>query len=566
MPNYQAIIMTVAAVFVLFVIAITAAGMIRRRVRQQTEMRKMTGHPEQNAVATPRGERLMDSFAPRRGSLGWVGNERSAGSDVGQDAFEMQQAAVVGRQKTILVADDDPVVLAMLTQRLQRMGFQVIRSPDSAHALFGAVKMLPDLIILDINMPSGNGLAVCEMMACDQRCAHIPVILHTEFTDKAVMRRCERLGAHYVQKSARSWTEIKLLVESLIGEQGTVSSQAGDVERRSAAASSSSRRTSAAAADSTAAAAAPAQSAPAVGQRLVLCIEYPKGRLEAIEQQLAAVGIQASRSADLQEGFWMCFTEQPSAIVVQVANDKKGLLDLLSRLAEHPVTRKIPVLVVNENEAISADDLPAASKVKILAYPVEWEDLLYELKAYCPVFHQNELISSGSEGQAAPVTEHGESHPSASESRPTAGDATERHLVVLCIDDDPVVAKSIAHRLQPYQIKLRWANSGTQGYIMASTEKPDLILLDLKMPGGDGTYTLVKIKENPHTKGVPVVVLTVEKHPGMRRQMFSIGADAYLTKPIDWPELFTAMSKCIHLPRQLLQDYQLEEQMTLAEL
>ena len=61
---------------------------------------------------------------------------------------------------------------------------QVLRSPDSAHALMGAMKTRPDLVILDVNMPGGNGLAVCEMLASDPHYAGIPVIIHTSSADR----------------------------------------------------------------------------------------------------------------------------------------------------------------------------------------------------------------------------------------------------------------------------------------------------------------------------------------------------------------------------------------------
>jgi CheY-like chemotaxis protein len=455
-----------------------------------------------------------------------------------------------------------------------------MRSPDSSHALFGAMKMLPDLIILDINMPSGNGLAVCEMMACDQRCAHIPVIVHSEIADEAVKRRCERLGAHYVEKSARSWAEIKSLVESLIGEHRAAPPEPKDAVQPSegAYASHSSMRDSPVLADAKSAgvSASPADrqspadaaptSAPTTGRRLVLCIESPKGRLESVEHQLLAVDIEVSRSADPEEGFWTCFTERPFAIVVQIADDKNGLLKLLARIVQHPVTRAIPVLVINENELISAGDLPSAGKIKILEHAVDWEDLLCELEAYCPVLHQDKLIPSPSTRHSAAPAEHKEDKASVAGSQPATGESSQEPIVLLCIDDDPVVAKSIAKRLQPYPINLKWANNGTQGYMMAMAEKPDLIILDLKMPNGEGNYVLVKLKENPHTQNIPVIVLTIEKHLGVRRQMFSIGADAYLNKPIDWAVLFGEMSRCVHLPTQLLQDYRLKDQLSLAEL
>ena len=54
-----------------------------------------------------------------------------------------------------------------------------MRSPDAMHALFGAERVRPDLIILDVNMPGGNGLAVAEMLAGNAELRDVPVIIHT---------------------------------------------------------------------------------------------------------------------------------------------------------------------------------------------------------------------------------------------------------------------------------------------------------------------------------------------------------------------------------------------------
>ena len=142
----------------------------------------------------------------------------------------------------------------------------------------------------------------------------------------------------------------------------------------------------------------------------------------------------------------------------------------------------------------------------------------------------------------------------------------EESLTVLCIDDDPVVARSIAIRLQPYGIKVKGADNGTQGYLLGVTAQPDLILLDLKMPNGQGNYVLGKLKDNPRTKDIPVIILTMDTTAGVRRQMLSLGADAFLTKPVDWHEMFAEMGRCIKLPKQLLIDYHLPEQLTLSQL
>jgi CheY-like chemotaxis protein len=167
----------------------------RERCRMESLMRR---NQEEQKSSPTISESKKDAIKPfvsvMPNALGW-------------DREEMPDAVATSQpelQKNILVADDDPVVMLALSQRLQHLGYSVMRSPDAMHALLGAIKIRPDLVILDVNMPSGNGLAVCEMMASDQRYSGIPVIIHSIVGDEATRQRCRQLGAYHIEKSTRS--------------------------------------------------------------------------------------------------------------------------------------------------------------------------------------------------------------------------------------------------------------------------------------------------------------------------------------------------------------------------
>jgi CheY-like chemotaxis protein len=75
---------------------------------------------------------------------------------------------------------------------------------------------LPDLVCLDVNLPSGNGLSVCEMMETDPAAAKIPVIVLTGCKDAQTIRRCRDMCAYYVNKAGDVWRRVEPVIHELI--------------------------------------------------------------------------------------------------------------------------------------------------------------------------------------------------------------------------------------------------------------------------------------------------------------------------------------------------------------
>jgi DNA-binding NarL/FixJ family response regulator len=84
------------------------------------------------------------------------------------------------------------------------------------HALILIHKSPPNLVILDVNMPAGNGLSAGEMLASDARLSRLPVIILTGDTSEATLMRCQRMRAHYVRKGLNAANEIRRLVCRLL--------------------------------------------------------------------------------------------------------------------------------------------------------------------------------------------------------------------------------------------------------------------------------------------------------------------------------------------------------------
>ena len=77
------------------------------------------------------------------------------------------------------------------------------------------------------------------------------------------------------------------------------------------------------------------------------------------------------------------------------------------------------------------------------------------------------------------------------------------------------------------------AVNGRDGVNAAHKQKPDLILMDMALPEMDGWHATERIRENPETKHIPMVALTVHTLPRERKRALDAGVDAYVSKPFD---------------------------------
>lgn len=123
-------------------------------------------------------------------------------------------------QKSVLIADDDVDLAEILCERCKSMGLNVDVAHNALTALGKIDESEPDVVILDVEMPQGNGLSVCEMMATSQQLSTIPVIMLTGRADQKTIRRCHELCAYYVTKNGDIWSRIEPLLQELISTPG----------------------------------------------------------------------------------------------------------------------------------------------------------------------------------------------------------------------------------------------------------------------------------------------------------------------------------------------------------
>lgn len=116
---------------------------------------------------------------------------------------------------------------------------------------------------------------------------------------------------------------------------------------------------------------------------------------------------------------------------------------------------------------------------------------------------------------------------------------------VLVIDDNPQDRALVAAVLEPAGYVVRGAESGVAGLKLADIEPPDIIVLDLHMPGMDGYEVCRLLSQGPRTRRIPVVLLTASDDLSLNRQAYAAGAWACVPKPFRREGLIAAIQAAL---------------------
>lgn len=108
---------------------------------------------------------------------------------------------------------------------------------------------------------------------------------------------------------------------------------------------------------------------------------------------------------------------------------------------------------------------------------------------------------------------------------------------ILLVEDNEMNRDMLSRRLLKKGYEVVMAVNGKEGVDMASTESPDLILLDMSLPVMDGWTAAGHLKSNPETQNIPVIALTAHAMAEDKEKALAAGCDDYDTKPVDFKRL-----------------------------
>jgi phosphate regulon transcriptional regulator PhoB len=116
---------------------------------------------------------------------------------------------------------------------------------------------------------------------------------------------------------------------------------------------------------------------------------------------------------------------------------------------------------------------------------------------------------------------------------------------ILIVDDEPDVVDLVAYNLKKAGFRTATAGDGTVALQKARDESPSLVVLDLMLPGTEGTSVCQQLKANPKTAHIPVIMLTAKAEEVDRIVGLELGADDYVTKPFSPRELVLRVKRIL---------------------
>jgi DNA-binding response OmpR family regulator len=121
---------------------------------------------------------------------------------------------------------------------------------------------------------------------------------------------------------------------------------------------------------------------------------------------------------------------------------------------------------------------------------------------------------------------------------------------ILIVDDDPDIRRGMHVRLKANDYDTFFAADAFSSVVEARKHRPDLIILDLGLPAGDGFIVMERLAKVPFLAVIPIIVVSARDGLGNQKRAIDAGAKAFLQKPVDDAELLAIIRKVLGEPAQ----------------
>jgi PAS domain S-box-containing protein len=251
-----------------------------------------------------------------------------------------------------------------------------------------------------------------------------------------------------------------------------------------------------------------------------LIVENSSTAAEQIARYLHELGMTTAIHNQGEGTLEMALDQQPALIILDILLPNQSGWETLQQLKEHPQTKNIPVLMVSVVDERSQGLTLGASEY--LVKPISRNQLHATL---------SRLGYQVNAPDPSPVV---------------VPDLRPISPLILLAEDNQANIDTFSDYLESRGYQMLLANNGQAAVDIVKSQKPDLILMDIQMPGMDGLEAMRQIRAIPESSNVPIIALTALAMPGDHEQCLSAGANAYLSKPVKLKQLAEAIQQLLN--------------------
>ena len=398
----------------------------------------------------------------------------------------------------VMIVDDNEIDRKHMARIVNEEGFIAITASGGKEFLNLIETSKPDILILDLMMPEMNGYDIIEKMRWIPSVANMPVIVVTakDLTNED-KRRLEGKVCSIMEKNSITSTlllnQIKCFlnnIEMMHGMNKTVTTG---------------------------------------GNNRILLVEDNDTAIIQVKNTLEEAGYEVDVAENGEKALKYMKENIPIGIVLDLMMPEIDGFEVLENMRSTPATANVPVLILTAKDLTKSDmKRLSANNIQQLVQKgdVNRKELIDKIgrmigkKAAAPVKAPSYLYVRG---------------------KKTCGGKP----VILIIEDNPDNMTTLKAILQDKYI-IREAMDGETGLKMAFEDLPDVILLDISLPGMDGFQVVKQIKSNYQAIHIPVIALTAKAMKGDKEKVLAAGCNDYISKPIDPETIMSTLDRWLN--------------------
>ena len=389
--------------------------------------------------------------------------------------------------KSILIIEDDVNFADILKGFATEFGFNVQNAYDGIAGIQMAKDHIPDAIILDVMLPLADGWEVLRTLKTDESTKHIPIHMMSaaNFNKKDFL---ESGAIGFMPKPvteasiSQAFENIKLNVDKEL--------------------------------------------------KKILLIEDQEFQSDLIKKAFAEQNINVIQAFTVESGLKKLEQEKNfDCIILDVKLPDGSGLEMLDVIKSNPKYERLPVIIN------TAYDLSTEQTEKIMRHTQSM--VLKSSKSNNRLIDEvNLFLNKLSKPAYNPIK-----HPETISPKENYGTSTLDQKTVLIADDDMRNVFALTSSLQQYNMQIEIANNGIEALniINDNSKIIDIVLMDIMMPEMDGYEAIREIRKNKKFNQLPIIAVTAKAMKGDREKSIELGANDYVSKPIDLDKLVSLM-------------------------